>query len=157
MTGSRLLAAAASAALALCACSSEPESPEAAVRATLAAIEAAAGERDVDGVRSRISDAYADARGNDKAEVVRVAAFHLLRNQAVYTFSRIKTLDTSEPGSARVELVVALAGSPIDDGEALLRLNADLYRFEVVLREEEPGSWRVTASSWQPAALADFR
>jgi hypothetical protein len=153
----RLLAAAASAALAFSACSSEPESPEAAVRATLAAIEAAAGERDVDGVRSRISDAYADSRGNDKAEVVQVAAFHLLRNQAVYTFSRIRSVDTSQPGSAQVDLVVALAGSPIDDGEALLTVNADLYRFEVALREEEPGTWRVTASKWQPATLADFR
>jgi len=104
-----------------------------------------------------VSDAYADARGNDKADVVRIAAFHLLRNQAVYTLSRIQTIDTSEPGKAAVEMLVALAGSPIDDAEALLRVKADLYRFEVALREEEPGTWRVTASSWQPATLADFR
>ncbi|MEX2205713.1 MAG: hypothetical protein WEF50_05740 [Myxococcota bacterium] len=153
----RFHVAIASAALALSACSGEPESPEAAVRATLAAIEAAAGERDVDGVRSRISDAYADARGNDKAEVVQVAAFHLLRNQAVYTLSRIQSVDTSEPGRARVDLLVAMAGKPIDDAEALLTVNADLYRFEVALGEEEPGTWRVTSSSWQRATLADFR
>jgi len=157
MIRAALLIAAASAALALVACSAEPESPEAAVRATLAAVETAADERDVDGVRARISDAYADARGNDKAEVVQVAAFHLLRNQAVYTLSRIQTIDTSEPGFAAVEMLVALAGSPIDDAEALLRVKADLYRFEVALREEEPGTWRVTAAAWQPATLADFR
>jgi hypothetical protein len=153
----RLLVASATALLALLACSAEPDSPEVAVRATLAAIETAAGERDVAGVRERISDAYADSRGNDKANVVQVAAFHLLRNQAVYTLSRILRIDTSEPGRAAVEVLVALAGSPIDDSEALLTVNADLYRFEVALREEEPGSWRVTASSWQPATLADFR
>lgn len=152
-----LFALIASAPLALFACSSEPDSPEIAVRATLAAIEAAAGERDVDGVRARISDAYRDARGNDKAAVVQVAAFHLLRNQAVYTFSRIQSIDTSVPGSAQAEVLVALAGKPISDAEALLTVNADLYRFDVQLREEEPGSWRVTASSWQPATLADFR
>ena len=152
-----LLLAAASAALALLACSGEPDSPEAAVRATLAAIEAAAGERDVDGVRSRISDAYADARGNDKAELVQVAAFHLLRNQAVYTLSRVRSVELGEPGSAQADVLVALAGKPIDDAEALLTVNADLYRFDVSLREEEPGTWRVTSSSWQPATLADFR
>lgn len=151
------LVLAATAALALLACSGEPDSPESAVRATLAAIEAAAGERDVDSIRARISDAYADAHGNDKAELVRIAAFHLLRNQAVYTFSRIQTLDTSDPGGAQVQALVALAGSPIPDAEALAALRADLYRFDVHLREEEPGLWRVTAASWQPATLADFR
>ena len=152
-----LLAAAAGAAFALSACSSEPDSPEAAVRATLEAIERAAGERDVDGVRARISDAYADARGNDKAEVVQIAAFHLLRNQAVYTFSRVQSVDTSEPARAQVQALVALAGSPIPDAEALATLNADLYRFDVSLREEEPGTWRVVAANWKPATLADFR
>jgi len=152
-----LSALAATAALALLACSGEPDSPDSAVRATLEALENAAGERDVDGVRARISDAYVDTRGNDKASLVQLAAFHLLRNQAVYTFSRIQTIDTSEPGAAQVQALVALAGRPIPDAAALATVNADLYRFDVRLREEEPDTWRVVASSWHPAALADFR
>jgi hypothetical protein len=155
------LAALAATALALGACSSEPDSPEDAVRAALGAIEQAASARDVDGVRARISDGYKDARGNDKAAVVQVAAYHLLRNQAVYTFSVIRSVeigaDPDDPGAARADALVALAGTPIANAEALATLNADLYRFDVSLREEEPGLWRVVAASWQPATLEDFR
>ncbi len=157
--GQRLVAVVASAALGLFACSGEPDSPEDAVRATLAAIEQAAGERDVDGVRVRVSEAYKDGRGNDKAAVVQVAAFHLLRNQAVYTFTVIQSveLDANDHAAAQVQALVALAGSPIANAEALATLNADLYRFDVALREEEPGVFRVVSANWQPATLADFR
>ena len=113
------------------------------MRATLAAIERAASERDVDGVRAHVSDAYADARGNDKAAVVQVAAFHLLRNQAVYTFSRIQgvdvSADASAPAAAQVQALVALAGSPIPDAEALASVHADLYRFDVALARRGAG------------------
>jgi len=145
------------AALALLACSGEPGSPEAAVRATLAAIETAAGERDVGTLKEHVSEAYADAQGNDKRAVVGVAALHLLRNQAVYTFSRIQAIDTSLPGRADVRALVALAGRPIPDAAALATVRADLYRFDVRLREEEPGTWRVVSADWQPATLGDFR
>jgi hypothetical protein len=145
------------AALALIACSSEPDSPEAAVRATLAAVEAAATERDVGRFRGQISDAYADARHNDKQSLVQLAGFHLLRNQAVYTFSSIQTIDTGKPGRAEVQALVALAGRPIPDAEALASLRADLFRFDVQLQEEAPGVWRVVAADWKPATLSDFR
>lgn len=139
------------------ACSGEPDSPEAAVRAALAAVEAAATERDVDGVKAQISDAYKDRRHNDKQALVQLAALHLLRNQAVYTFSRIQALEIDPPGNAKVQALVALAGRPIPDAAALATVRADLYRFDVTLREETPGTWRVLAADWQPATLADFR
>ncbi len=153
----RALVLAAAAALALLACSRGPDSPEDAVRAALAAIEQAAGDRDVDGVRARISDGYKDSRGNDKAAVVQVAAYHLLRNQVVHTFSLIQSVEIDEAGDARASVLVAMAASPIPSAEALLAVNADLYRFDVSLREEEPGLWRVVSAKWQPAALEDFR
>lgn len=151
----RLVVALAS--FALAACSGEPDSPEAAVRATLAAVEVAATERDVDGVKAQISDAYKDARHNDKKALVQLAALHLLRNQAVYTFSRIQAIELEPPGSAQVQALVALAGRPIPDAAALATVRADLYRFDVTLREEEPGTWRVVSATWQPAQLSDFR
>lgn len=152
----RLLAAAALAG-ALVACSRAPDSPEDQVRATLAAIESAADGRDAGAIGEHVSEAYADARGHDKREVVQVAALHLLRNQAVYTLSRIQSVDATESGRARVRALVALAGRPIPDLDALAVVNADLYRFDVALREEEPGTWRVVSASWAPATLADFR
>jgi len=145
------------AAFALLTCSGEPDSPEAEVRATLAAIEAAAGARDPGALKQHISDAYSDAQRNDKQALVAVATLHLVRNQAVYTLSRIVDLDTNEPGSAQVRALVALAGRPIPDTAALATVRADLYRFDVTLREEEPDAWRVVSAEWKPATLGDFR
>jgi hypothetical protein len=137
-------------------CSSGPESAEDAVRRTLGAIEAAAGARDAGEIRVHLSESYQDARGNDKQDVVGVAALHLVRNQAVYTLSRVASLELVAPDRAEVRVLAALAGQPIPDPAALLTLRADLYQFDVVLREEEPGVWRVTSADWRPATLADF-
>jgi hypothetical protein len=139
------------------ACSSPPESPEDAVRATLAAIEAAAGKRDAGAIGEHVSESYADARGNDKKQVLGVATLHLMRNKTVYTLSRVVSLELPEPGRARARVLAALAGQPIPDPSALPALRADLYQFDVSLREEEPGIWRVSSADWRPASLADFQ
>lgn len=141
----------------LLACSSAADSPEDAVRAALAAIESAADARDAGALGEHISEAYADPHGHDKREVLQVAALHLLRNQAVYTLTRVQDVDTSEPARAQVRALVALAGRPIPDLDALAVVNADLYRFDVSFREEEPGTWRVVSATWQPATLGDFQ
>jgi len=138
------------------ACSSGPESPEDRVRATVAAIEAAAGARDAGELGEQISESYKDARGNTKKDVLGVVTLHLMRNQKVYTLSRILSIELAEPDRAQVRVLAALAGSPIPDPSALAGLRADLYEFDATLREEQPGTWRVTAADWHPATLADF-
>jgi hypothetical protein len=145
------------AAILVLACSAEPPSPEDAVRETLAAIESAAGERDAGAIGEHVSEAYRDARGNDKRAVLALATLHLMRNQAVYTLSRVASLELVTPDRAEARVYAALAGQPIPDPAALLTLRADLYRFDVVLREEQPGVWRVDSASWRPATLADFQ
>jgi hypothetical protein len=138
-------------------CSSAPESPEDAVRATVAAIEAAAGARDAGAVGEHVSEGYEDGHGNAKKDVLGIVALHLMRNQSVYTLSRILSVEFAEPDRAQVRVLAALAGRPIPDPTALAGLRADLYEFDVTLREEEPGTWRVTAADWHPATLADFQ
>ncbi len=144
-------------ALLLVTCRGEDSSPDAAVRRTLAAIEAAAGAKELSALVEHVSEAYADERGNDRQAVRQIAAFHLLRNQSVHTLTRIRSLSFPEPGLADVEALVAMAGTAIPDADVLATVRADLYRFDVTLREEEPGTWRVTSASWRPAALDDFR
>ena len=141
----------------LLACSSAPPSPEDAVRATLAAIEAAAGARDAGAIKPHLSEAYRDPNGNGRKDVLGIATVHLMRNQAVYTLSRITELELVAPDRAQVRVLAALAGQPIPDPAALARVRADLYQFDVTLREEEPGVWRVTSADWRPASLADFQ
>lgn len=139
------------------ACGGAQDTPEAAVRRTLAAIEAAAGARDPGAVAAHLSAAYRDPHGNDRDAVRRIAAFHLLRSQSVHTLVRLRDLAIVEPGIAEVDALVAMAGTALPDAEALATVRADLYRFAVTLAEEEPGTWRVTSATWRPASRDDFR
>jgi hypothetical protein len=140
----------------LLACSGEPATPEDRVRATLAAIEAAAEARDVGELKEHVSEAYADARGQDKRAVSGLAAFHFMRNQSVHLLTLVRDVELPTPGEARATALVAMAGRPIPGPEALAGLRADLYRFEVELREED-GAWRVTGADWAPAAAEEFQ
>jgi hypothetical protein len=137
-------------------CSRGAESPEEQVRGVLHAVEAAAEARDVGALKKQISESYKDAQGNDRRAVLGIATAHFMRNNSVYILSRIGEVEIAEPGSARVEALVALAGTPIRDAGALPELHADLYRFDVQLRDEH-GRWRVTSADWQPASAADFQ
>jgi hypothetical protein len=143
--------------LTLAACAGEDDSPEARVRAVLAALEEGAQQRDAGAMKEHVSEGYRDAHGNDKRAVAQVVAFHLLRNQSVHLLVRVAEISLPAPGEARALAFVAMAGTPIEGPEALLRLRADLYRFDLQLREEEPGVWRVGSAQWRPAAVDDFR
>jgi hypothetical protein len=144
-------------ALLLVVCGGEDSSPDAAVRRTLAGIETAARARDLSAVVEHVSEAYADPRGNDRQAVRQIAAFHLLRNQSVHTLTRIRSVAFDESGQAQVDALVAMAGTAIPDADVLATVRADLYRFDVTLREEPSGTWRVISAGWRPAALDDFR
>jgi hypothetical protein len=126
------------------------------VRATLAAIEQAAEARDVGALKEHLSDQYADDRGQDKRAVAGLATFHFMRNRSVYLLTLVRQVRVESPGEARAEALVALAGRPIPGPEALAGLRADLYRFDVELREED-GAWRVTRAGWAPAGAEEFQ
>lgn len=138
------------------ACSGEAQTPEERVRAVLAAIEAAAEARDVAALKEHVSDTYRDAQGNDRRALAGVATMHFLQHDAVHLLTRVRAVELVRDGEAQALALVAMAGTPIESAEWLDSLRADLYRFEVTLREED-GAWRVTAASWSPATSEDFR
>jgi hypothetical protein len=70
--------------------------------------------------------------------------------------TRVRHVEVSPPGEARAVAVVAMAGTPIPGPEALSGLRANLYFFDVRLRQED-GSWRVTSAQWEPATVEDLR
>ena len=133
-----------------------PDAPEERVRAALTALEAAAQARDVGAMKQLLSASYHDAQGNDRRTVLGLATAHFLRNKSVYILSRISSVEIPEPGFARAEAFVALAGTPIRDAFELPGIHADLYRFDVRLGDEH-GEWRVISAAWQPATAEDFR
>lgn len=139
----------------LAACSGDAGRPEERVRAVLAAIESAAEARDVGAFKEHISEAYADARGQDKRAVAGLATFHFMRHQSVHLLTLVRDVEITAPGEAHAQALVAMAGRPIPGPEALASLRADLYRFDVALREED-GTWRVTGAAWSPAAADEF-
>jgi len=130
--------------------------PEQRVRAVLAALEEGAQQRDAGAMKEHVSEGYSDAQGNDKRAIAQLVAFHLLRNQSVYLLTRVRSVEIAAPGEARAEVLVAMAGTPIEGPEALLALRADLYRFDLALAEEDD-AWRVRSAEWRPAAVDDFR
>ncbi len=108
------------------------------------------------GMKSHVSEGYGDAAGNDKQAVGAVAAVHVLRNESIFLLTRVGEVEILAPGEARVEALVAMAGTPIDSPEALAGVRADVWRFDFTLREEEPETWRVTRAAWRPASASDF-
>lgn len=125
------------------------------MRAVLGALEAGAQARDVGALKEQVSEAYADGAGNDKRAIGALVGLHLLRNESIHLLTRIRSVELPEPGAARAVAVVAMAGVPIPGPEALSTLRADLYRFDLALREED-GVWRVTGAAWRPASIDEL-
>jgi hypothetical protein len=136
-------------------CGADETTPEDQVRRVLAALESAAQARDVGALKNQLSESYKDAQGNDRRAVLGMATGHFMRNKSVYVLTRIVAVEIAEPGFASAEALVALAGTPIRDAGALPEVHADLYRFDLRLRDER-GTWRVISAAWQPATLSDF-
>lgn len=85
-----------------------------------------------------------------------IVAFHFLQNRGIHLLTRVSEVAVAPPGEARAVAFVAMAGTPIDSAATLADVRADLWRFDVTLREED-GEWRVVRADWRPASAEDFR
>lgn len=139
----------------LAGCGGSTETPEARIRRVLAEIEAAAEARQAGAIKLHLSELYHDAQGNDQKAVMAIATMHFMRHTSVHLLTRVSALELTAPGEARAQVLVAMAGTPIADASQLIPLRADLYRFDVRLRDEA-SHWRVVSAAWQPATAADF-
>ena len=121
--------------------------PEAEIRALLAAAEEAAEARDVGFFGGALADDYRDARGNDRAEMLRKLRGYFIANQRIEILSRVDEIVVEDDGSARAVVHAGMvgrrAGAELIDG-----IDADLYRFELTLVND--------GAEWQVAS-ADFR
>lgn len=140
----------------LAACTGERNAPEERIRDVIVALAQGARARDAASMRAHVSNAYSDEAGRDARAIAGIVAFHFLQNRPVYVLTRVSEIEITAPDAAQADVLVALAGGPIPDLQALPRVRADLYRFGLQMREED-GAWRVTSATWRPAALDDFR
>ena len=137
-------------------CGSEPIDPDAEIRRTLAAAEAAARDRDLAFFKRLIAPDYADPAGRDERAVEDLARFHVLRNPRVHTLVRVREVELVAGNRARVVVLAALAGTPIPAYEDLARIRADLFRFDLVLARQDDGFWSVVSAVWKRVTLQDF-
>ena len=96
-----------------------------------------------------LSPDYRDLNGNDRRAVVRLVQFSLFRYKSVHLFSLTKSLEILDEDNAVAEVLVAMAGKPVETAEQLFDLRADLVRFNVRYvrrgRRVEGGRRRVAA------------
>jgi hypothetical protein len=129
--------------LALAACSGPEAGPEEAIRAWVRDGQAAAEAKDRRELLDRISPAYADARGNSRADIDKMLRFYFLRQDKVALISRIERVEVFGETAARLALRVGMAGTNRDSGG----FRADAYRFEMEL-EHDGDDWLLIAASW---------
>jgi hypothetical protein len=139
----------------LVSCSSEPDTPEAQVRALLKQGEVAAEKKESRVLRGLISEKYSDSEGQDKKAVESILRYYFLRNESIHLLTRVQSITFPEPARAQAVVLVAMAGRPISSARELERLHADLHRFDITLAREGK-EWKVIRAEWRRAEFADF-
>jgi hypothetical protein len=153
-----LLASALSLALVACGaagCRRRRPPPEEQIRRALAEAEAAAGEKDLSRLKRFVSAQYRDAEQNDRAAVLGILQLQFLRYPTIHLFTKVAAVDVISPREGRATLFAAMASVPIRAPDELPRLAADLYRFDLDMRDEEgDGAWVVVGGTYRPADLS---
>ncbi len=136
-------------------CGGEELPAEEQIRARLAEIERLAEAGDVAGVKEFISEGYADAAGNDRRALAAWLTFQRMQHRNLYVWSRIRSLELSDPERAAVVIVAGMAASPVSGPADLARMRADVYEIDLDLADEG-GGWRVVSATWRPTQPTDL-
>ncbi len=124
----------------------DPETPEAQVRATLAAIEAAAEARDIGGVMDHVSSQFRDAYGRDGPALSRYVRGYFVANQSLHLLSRIEALEFPTPEEARAKVTVGVVSREAAQTNAW-NLAAEIRDFDLTFVRED-GEWKVAHAKW---------
>jgi hypothetical protein len=121
---------------------------EAEIRAMLGAAAEAAEARDTSFFADVVGDAYRDARGNDREQLLRSVRGYFIANQRIEVLSRVESVVLEGDDAARAVVHAGLmgrAGAGLADG-----VDADLYRFDLELVNDD-GEWKIIGASWNRA------
>jgi hypothetical protein len=129
--------------LLITACGRE-SSPEQQVRATIAAGERAAEERDAGALLDLVSERYSDDQGRDAELLAKYVRGYLLTHPSIHLVTRVESVEFPYRDLARVRVTI---GSLAREGAAdTLDLGADVDEVEIELTREGD-DWRVTRAS----------
>ena len=140
----------------LAACGNQEPTPEDQVVQAIESLEAALEAGSLSDASDWIGGGYRDRYHPDRRAAVRTLFGYLRRHQNLHLFSRIQEVEVLPDGTRATAVVqVAMTAQPVESPEALLRLKADLYRFEVQFAwDQEEDAWRIIGSNWRRANLA---
>ncbi len=136
------------AALAVAGCGDQ-QTPDARVRAVIAAGETAAEARDLSGILEHVAPAFRDAQGGGREELKQYLRGYLVTHPSVHLLTRIDSVEFPYRDLARVKLTVGTLGTGSAE-TAGFDLAADVH--DVVLELQfEDDAWRVVRASWDPS------
>jgi len=137
-------------------CHSEPDSPEAQIRALIAKAEKAAEEKDASTLKDLISEKYKGENKEKKQDLVAAVVYQLIRHQSIHLLTQIREISFPEESVAEATVFVAMAGRMIKGLGDLASVRADIYRVDFAAAEESKRDWKVTRAEWRPAELSDL-
>lgn len=124
-------------------CGAAVEDTNAELRAWVADAEAAAEDKDRRRLLSKVSERYADARGNERDDLSNIVRALMLRQRSVELLTKIDGIESMGTSAANIELTVAMAGTQANR----FGVDADAYRFELEL-ERQDGDWQLIGARW---------
>ncbi|HEY5808952.1 MAG TPA: hypothetical protein VIT67_13335 [Povalibacter sp.] len=125
----------------LSACGSA-DSPEAQVRKTVDAMEAAAEDRDAGDVMAFVADDFRDAYGQGPDELNRYLYGYFIANQSLHLLTRIDQIEFPASDEARLKVTVGAVSREADAAKSW-NLAAEVHVFEVTMRRQDD-DWKVT-------------
>lgn len=90
-----------------------------------------------------ISPAYADARGNKRAQIGNMLRAYFLRLNKIELITTVNEITIMGETAAEVLLTVGMAGTK----DGLLGFSADAYEFSLEL-EKSRGDWVLLSARW---------
>ena len=76
-------------------------------------------------------------------------------NRDIHIFTRTGELTFPEEKKAHLQLFVAMTAQNVSDLDALLNMQAELYRFDMVLAQYDK-EWKLISAQWRRARSEDF-
>ncbi|MCG8427883.1 MAG: hypothetical protein MI754_11050, partial [Chromatiales bacterium] len=102
-----------------------------------------------------VSREYSDQGGRDRKMLTKLLAGYFISHQNIHLLVQVKEVTTISDEQVRAELLVAMAGKPLDSVSQLIDYRADLHHFELTFNKEDD-AWLVTAGTWRRASHTDF-
>jgi len=138
----------------LTSCSEDVLSPEDEIRQYIESAKLAAESRSHSELADLIDEQYRDHKGLDKKQLKNMARGYFFSHENIHLLTKIESINFQNENNAFVVFHVAMASNIIKDLNAITRLRARVYRFELQLIKKD--MWLLQQAKWKPADIKDI-